>query len=148
MFSHAAFSAASRKAAASASVPLADLDLAGSSRFCPIVVDEEAESWSCPILDLTVSSAPSVRDVLPPASAASPEQEVFRRELFHAARSLFEDSAATGTVRTYEATLRGTAPKVTLKLGSQVLPMSAEAQFYAFFGSNLFLGPESSPPAK
>ena len=100
MSSHAAFSAAARKAAASASIPLVDLDLAGPGRPCPIVVDEEVESGSCPMLDLAASSAPLVRDVLPPASAVSPEQEVFRRQLFRTVRPAFEVSTATGAART------------------------------------------------
>ena len=123
-----------------------DLDLAGPGRPCPIVVDEEVEGGSRPVPDLAASSAPLARDVLPPASAVSPEQEVFRRELLDAARSSFEVSVATGAVRTYEATLRGIAPKVTLKLGSQVVPRSAEAQFFAFFGAVLLIGPKSPSP--
>ena len=85
--------------------------------------------------------------MLPPLSVASPEQEAFRRELFDAAQLTFEISAATGTVRTYEATLRAIVPKVTLKLASQALPLCAEAQFVAFFGAVLLLGPKSSSPA-
>ena len=97
--------------------------------------------------DLTASSGPLVRDALPPASVASPAQEAFRRELFDAAQSTSEVSAAAGAVRTYEATLRGVAPEVTAKLGPQVIPMIAEAQFFAFFGAILLLGPKSSYPA-
>ena len=94
-----------------------------------------------------MSSNPLARDALPPASVASPAQKAFPRELRDAAQSTFEVSAAASTVRTYEATLRAIAPKVTLKLGSPVLPMCTKAQFFAFFGAVLLLGPESSSPA-
>ena len=147
MFSRAAFSVASRKASASVSLPPVDLDLAGPGRPFPVVVGEEVEGDSRPLPDLTVSSGPLVRDVLPPASVVSSAQKAFRRELRGAVQSTFEVSAAAGTVRTREATLRGIAPKVAAKLGSQVLPMSAEAQFFAFFGAVLLLGPKSSSPA-
>ena len=62
-------------------------------------------------------------------------------------QSAFEVSAASGAVRTYEATLRKFAPKVTLKLGSQVSLMVTEAQFFAFSGAVLMLGPKSASPA-
>ena len=145
MSSRAAFSVASRKAFQSLSNPPIDLDLSGPGRQCPVVMDEEVEGGSRPIPDLAVSSCPVAQDVLPPASAISPAQEVFRRELLDAVQSTFDVRA--GAVRTYEATLRAIAPKVTLKLGSQVLPMCAEAQFFAFFGAVLLLGPKSSSPA-
>ena len=50
-------------------------------------------------------------------------------------------------MRTFEAILRGIAPKATLKLGSSVLPMTTEAQFLFSFGAVLILGPESPSPA-
>ena len=112
MFSLAAFSVAPRKASASFLHPPVDLDLAGPGHPCPIVVDDEVEGELCFPPDLAVSAGPLTKDVLPPASVLSPAQEVFRRELFAAAKTVFEVSAAAGTVRTYEATLRGSVPKL------------------------------------
>ena len=68
------------------------------------------------------------------------------RRTFDEARLAFEVSTAFGTVRTYEAILRGFAPKAALTLGSPVLPISAEAQFLSFFGAVLILGPKSPSP--
>ena len=50
-------------------------------------------------------------------------------------------------MRAYEAILRGVAAKATLRFGSPVLPMAAEAQFLSFFGAALLLGPKSPSPA-
>ena len=61
-------------------------------------------------------------------------------------RSAFYAGSASSAVRTYEAILRGIVPKVTLKLGSAVLPMRTEAQFPSFFGAVLMIGPESASP--
>ena len=61
-------------------------------------------------------------------------------------RSAFYAGSASSAVRTYEAILRGIAPKVTLKLGSAVLPMRTDAQFFSFFGAVLMLGPKSASP--
>ena len=69
MFSHAAFSVVTERAAAPVRNPPIDLDLAGPSRPCPVVVDEEPEYPSAPLPDLAASSAPLARDVLPPALA-------------------------------------------------------------------------------
>ena len=147
MFSRAAFSVAFREAFQSLPNPPIDLDLFGPGRPRPVVMGREVEGGSRPFPDLTVSSCPVAQDVIPPASAIFPAQEAFRRELFGAVQSTFEVSAAAGAVRTYEATLRAIVPKVTLKLGSRVLPMRAEAQFFAFFGAALLLGPKLSSPA-
>ena len=71
--------------------------------------------------------APLAQDVLAPAAGPlSTEEESFRRELFSAAQSAFVSSTPPGAVRTYEATLRVIASKVTAKLGAQVPPMTAE----------------------
>ena len=115
MFSRAAFSVASREASASVLHPPVYVGLAGPGQPCPTVVDHEAEGESCVPPDLAVSAGPLTRDVLPPAAMPSPTREVFRRELLATAQYAFEVSAATGTVRTSEATLRGIAPKITLK---------------------------------
>ena len=87
--------------------------------------------------DLSASAAPLAQVVLPPASALSSTQVAFRRDLFVTLQSAFEMSAANGTVRTYEATLRNIVPKVSAKWGPPVLPMATEAQLFAFFGAVL-----------
>ena len=132
MFSRAASSVARRKAAASVLRPPVYLDLAGPGHPCPTVVDDEAGGESCVPPYMAVSAGPLAQDVLPPASMLPPTQEVSRREISATARYVFEVSAAAGAARTYEAALRSIAPKVALKLGSEVLPMSTEAQFFAF----------------
>ena len=90
--------------------------MGGPSRPEPIIEGDELEG-GVPVPDLSISSGTLVRDVLPPASAPSAEQEGFRRELLEVVRSTLGASSASGTVRTYEATLHGIVPKVTLKLG-------------------------------
>ena len=66
--------------------------------------------------------------------------------------SLSAPSVAPGKVRTYEATLRAIAPKVSAKLSSSVLPMKSEGVIYAASTAVLLLGPKSpssvtgSPP--
>ena len=123
MFSRAAFPVAPRKESAPVLHPPVDLDLAGPGHPCPTVVDDEAGGESCVPPDLAVSAGPLTQDALPPASMLSLTQEVLRRELVATAQFAFEVSAAAGAVRTHGATLWGIATKVTLKLGSQVLPM-------------------------
>ena len=145
MFSHAALSAASRKAAWS-SQQAVNLELGGPDRPEPLVMGDETEAAPAPP-DLSIASGTLVRDVLPPATSPSPEQELFRRELLEVVRSTFGANAASGTVHTYEAALRGIAPKVMAKLGSAVLPMGTEAQFLSFFGAVLMLGPKTQSPA-
>ena len=71
IFSHAAFSVVSERAAASVQNPPIDLDLAGPGRPCPVVVDDGPEDPSIRLPDLAASSAPLARDVLPPALALS-----------------------------------------------------------------------------
>ena len=90
-----------------------------------------------------------LRDLVsyPASGTTSIEQQNFRRKVVEAAQSAFPNSAAPGTVRTYEATLRAIAPKVTAKLGSKVLPMSAEDVFYAFLSSAVLLGPNTASSA-
>ena len=141
MFSHAALSAASRKAACTSQQSV-NLELGGPDRPEPFVMEDETEAAPAPP-DLSIASGTLVRDVLPPAASPSPEQELFRRELLEVVRSTFGANAASGTVHTYEAVLRGIVPKVMAKLGSAVLPMSTEAQFLSFFGAVLMLGPKT-----
>ena len=77
-----------------------DLDLSGSSRGCPVEFEDEAHGVDPAPADLSISLAPSVQDVLPPAEGApSLEQQNFRREVFTTAKSAF--AAAPGTVRSH-----------------------------------------------
>ena len=144
LFSHAALAAASRKAFRGSQGTI-DLELGGPNRPEPLIMEDELEGGIFPS-DLSVSPGALVRDVFPPAPAPSPEQEGFRRDLLDLVRSTFGASAASSTVRTCEATLRGVAPNVTMKLGSAALPMRSEAQFYSFFGVVLILGPKTTSP--
>ena len=146
MFLGAALSAASNKAAVLSSPPQVGLDLPSASRPCPDDFEEDVADPVPAPPDLSASAAPLSQDVLPPASSLPPPQGAFRRDLFSTLSTASEVSAASGTVRTYEATLRSIAPKITSKLGSPALPMVSEAQFFAFFGSVLLLGPESASP--
>ena len=57
--------------------------------------------------------------------------------------SLLAPSAAPGTVRTYEATLRAIAPKALAKLSLRALPLESEGVIYAFFAAASLLGPKS-----
>ena len=127
MFSHGAFSVVARNAAASVRPLPVDLDLSGPNRPSTVVVDEEPEASPISLLDLAASLVPSALDFLPPAATLTAEQEDFRRQTLDEVRLAFEVSAASGAVRTYEAILRGIAPKAALKLGSSVLPMSTVA---------------------
>ena len=83
-------------------------------------MEDELEGTLSPP-DLSVASGTLVRDVLPPAPNPPPEQKGFRRDLLEVVRPTFGANAASGTVRTYEAVLRGIAPKVTMKLGSNLI---------------------------
>ena len=93
---------------------------------------------------LPVSDAAAHASSLPPAiGPPSAEQERFCEEVYGALQLFFAPGAAPGTARTYEATIRGIAPKVTAKLSSCVLPMESEGAFYAFFTAALLQGPKS-----
>ena len=125
MYSRAAFVSTSRAAAASS--PPAYVDLSLTSPNCPRPVTCKG--------DLSVTSRPLPQAVLTPASSLSSDREAFHRELFATLQSAVTRSFETGTVRTYEATLRVIDPNVSTKLGTQVLPMASAAQFFSFFGS-------------
>ena len=146
MFSHAAMAAAPRRASIGAMDPPIVLSLDGASRSEPIIVGDGVEDGPPPLPDLSMSSAPLVRDVLPPAVSATSEQGALRGNLLEVVRSTFGASSASSTIRTYEAILRGIVPKVALKLGSAVLPMRTEAQFFSFFGAVPMIGPKSASP--
>ena len=117
MCSRAAIASASRVAASSPPPVSVDLDLTSPGCPCPVAFDEDVSDASLLRPDLSVTSPPLPREVLPPASTLSADQEAFLRGLFATLQSAFAPSAATGTVRTYEATLRVIAPKVTDGLG-------------------------------
>ena len=146
MFLSAALPATSKKATVASSSTQVDLDLSSASRPCPVDFEEDVTDPVPAPPDPSVSAAPVSQDVLPPASSLPPPQEAFPRDLFSTLSAAFEVSAASGTVRTYEATLRSIVPKVMSKLGSPVLPMVSKAQFFAVFGSVLLLGPKSASP--
>ena len=65
--------------------PPIDLGLEGPGRSESITVDDEVEDGPPSLPDLSVSPAPLVCDVSPPVASASPEQEVFRRNLLEVA---------------------------------------------------------------
>ena len=123
MYSRAAFVSASRAAAAASTPASVDSSLASPNCPYPIAFEGYVIEGPAPAPDLSVTSPPSPQEVLTPASSLSSDQEAFRRELFTTLQSAFISSAATGAVGTYEATFRAMVPKVTLKLGTQVLPM-------------------------
>ena len=120
------------------------LDLPGPGRQCPLESGEEAQGSEPTRTDLSITLAPREQDVLPPADGAlSLEQQGLRRLVVETAQWAAVSGAAPGTVRTYEATLRAIALKVTAKLGPQVLLMSSEDVLYAVFSSAVLLGPET-----
>ena len=121
----------------------ADLDLTGPDRSCPFAFDEDAEVPSTSIGDLSVS------DIWIPASFATPVrctpsvgQERFHQEVRSTLQYSFASSAAPSSVRTYEATLRATAPKVAAKLISRAIPTDSECAFYAFLDAVVIRGPK------
>ena len=146
MYSRAAFAAASRAAAASSPTASVVFNLTSPHRPRPIAFGEDVTAGPAPFPDLFATSPPSRQEVLTPASSLSSDQEAFRRGLFTTLQSASTSSAATGAVRTCGATAHAIAPKVTVMLGSQVLPMVSAAQFVSFFCSAILLGPKSPPP--
>ena len=81
---------------------------------------------------MAVSDMSGPASLLPPAfGAPSVEQERFCQEVRSTLQSIFASSAAPGTVRPHEATLRALAPKVAGKLSSRALPTNSESAFYA-----------------
>ena len=73
MFSHAAMAAASRRVSVGATDPPIDLSLEGAGRTDPIIIGDEVEEGPPPLPYLSVSPAPLVSDVLPPAACVSPD---------------------------------------------------------------------------
>ena len=117
-----------------------------SRRICPVAFDDDVTEAPEFAPDLSVSAPPSTQEELALASVLSPEQELFRQQLFSSLLPPFTASAAPGAKRTYVTTLRAVLPKVTLKLGRQVLPMISARQFCSFFGPAVLLGPKSPSP--
>ena len=138
MYSRAAFVAAPRAAARPSVAKPVDLDLSGPGCECPVEFGGGSQGPDSVPIDLSVSLALHEREVLPPTDGApSIGHQNFRLELVETAHSAFATGATLGTVRTYEATLRAIAPKVTANLGPKVLPVSPEAVLYAFFSSTV-----------
>ena len=129
MYARAFFASASRAAAH------VDLNLTIPDSPCPVAFEDDINESPAPCPGLSVSAPPLPQEVLTPASPLSSDQEVFRRGLSSTPQSSFTSSGDTGSVRTYEATFRVIATKVTMKLGSRVLPTSSASQFVSFFGS-------------
>ena len=146
MFARTAFVAAGRAIAYAPPLVLVDLNLTSPDWPRPVAFEEDVNGGPAHSPDLSVTAPPLPQEPLTPASALSPNQEVFRRELFSTLQLAFASSAATGTVRTYGATLRVIVPGVAMKLGTQVLPTSSVSQVYSFFGSVSMLGPKSPSP--
>ena len=145
MFARAALAPASRAAAASPPPAPVDLDLASPGCPRPVAFDEDVNEAPESVPDLSVTAPPSAQEASAPASALPLEQELFWQQLFSSPQPAFPASAASGTIRTYESTLRIIVPKVTLKSGAQALPLISATQFYSSFGSAVLLGPK--PPS-
>ena len=79
----------------------------------------------------------------PPVGSTSAGHDRFRKEAHCALQQLLAYSAASGTARNYEATLRAIAPKVSAKLSLRVLPMGSRGAFYAVLAAVWLLGPKS-----
>ena len=145
MFSRAAFTSAARFTSHPHGANPADLDLCGPGSGCPVEFGDEGHGGDAVPADPTTPLPSRAQDALPPAQGALPvERQEFRREVCATAKPAFATSAAPGTVRTYEATLRATAPEVTAKLGPQVLPMPPEDVLYAFSSTVVSLGPKAA----
>ena len=81
MLSHAALAAASGGVSFEAADPPVDLGWESPGRPEPVIADDEMEGSAAPLPDLSASSAPLVRDALPPASSSTPEQDAFRKDI-------------------------------------------------------------------
>ena len=140
MFPRAAFTSAARSASRPLGVNRVDLESSGPVRGCPVEFGDEAHGGDTAPACLTMPLAPLGRmccrllRVRCPSSGSERDREV----------RFFVTSAAPGAVRTYEAALRALVPKVTAKLGSQVLPVSPEDVFYAFSSAAVSLAPTAA----
>ena len=113
-------------------------------RSCPCASNDDSAAPSVSLPDLSVSGIALPASLHPPVMcAASAEQERFRQGVRSAIQSLFASSAAPGTVRTYGATLRAIAPRVTAKPSSRVLPMNSEGALFTFVTAAVLHGPKS-----
>ena len=144
MFPYAAFASSAGAVSRDAPVEQVDRDLAGTDRDSLFAFDAAPAAPSVSPEDSSVLGAAASVSFLPPAlGAPSAEQARFREEARSTLQSLSAPSAAPGTVRTNEATLRAIAPKITARLSSRALPLESGGVPYAFFTAVLFLGPKS-----
>ena len=88
-----------------------DLDLASPGCPRPVAFDEDVNEAPESVPDLSVTAPPSAQEVSAPAPALPPEQELLWQQLFSSPQSAFTASAASGTIRTYEYTLRAIVPQ-------------------------------------
>ena len=87
-------------------------------------------------------------DLGPPATGfASADRVRFRSHLQDTVHNRMSPSAAPGDIRTFEAVLQSSVPKITDKLGSSVLPLVAEDTFFAVVGALSRIDPKSVSPA-
>ena len=110
LFSRAAFASAAGAGSGGARVEQVDLDLTGADRDCQSASDADPAAPSAPLEDLSVSEIAVPVSLLPQALGSPPaEQDRFRKEVHRSPLSVCASSAAPGTVRTDEATLRAIA---------------------------------------
>ena len=115
-FFRAAFASATIALSRGAQVKQVDIELTGPGRNCPFSFGGDPAHPSVSREDLSAADVAAPTSPLPPAlGTPSAEQEGCRKEVRSTLQSLFALSATSGTVRTYEATLRAIAPKVTAK---------------------------------
>ena len=144
MFSRAAFASASGAASRAAQAEPEDPDLTGPDRTCPFVFDDDSAAPNVFSAKLPVYGITAPTSLLPPGMGPlSTEWERPRQEVRITLQSLFASSAASGTVRTYEAALRAIAPNVTADLRLRALPMGSKGVFIVFFIAVVLLGPKS-----
>ena len=119
-------------------------DLTGPGRCYPLAFDDDAGVPSISLGDSSVSDISAPASCPPPVSGTpSAEHGRFRQEVRSSMQFMSPSSAAPGTVRTYEATLRAVFPELTAKLSSRALPLDAGSALYAFFAAVVLLGPKS-----
>ena len=94
--------------------------------------------------DLKVTGAvESLRLLNLPDGGISGAQRKLRGEVLDVITSASDLSAAPATTLPYEAVARSTAPDVSSRLGSHVLPMPSVFSSHALFGVVLLVGPRT-----
>ena len=132
MFFNAAYASATTAVFRGPLTEPVGLDLAGPNRNFPIAFNDDPGAPRTSLEDLSVSDVALPASLLPPPiGSPSAEQGSFRKEARCTLQSLSAPSAAPGTARTHEATLRAIAPKASAKLNSCGLLMESEGVFYA-----------------